>query len=56
MLKDKRLLLAYLSINNALVEEAFVDLIDDVFDNYHLFEISQDITGYTDWVYQFRQS
>ena len=40
--------------NNAAIGEAFVDLIDDVFDNYRLFQASQDITAYLNWACQFK--
>jgi transposase len=40
--------------NNALIGEAFVDLIDDVFQNYRRFQDSSDIVSYLNWVKRFK--
>jgi len=39
---------------NASIGEVFVDLIDDVFDNYRLLQVSHDITTYIDWASGFK--
>jgi transposase len=40
--------------DNALIGEVFVDLIDDVFDNYRLLQASHDISAYIDWAGGFK--
>jgi transposase len=47
-------LIKYPGKDNALIGEVFVGLIDDVFDNYRLFQTSQDLVAYADWVYRFK--
>lgn len=38
--------------DNATIGNAFVDLIDDAFDNYREFQASNDLKQYTDWATQ----
>jgi transposase len=40
--------------DNASIGNAFVDLIDDVFDNYRQFQDSNDFQQYTSWAKQFK--
>ncbi len=40
--------------DNASIGEVFVDLIDDVFDNYRLLQASHDISAYIDWAGGFK--
>jgi transposase len=40
--------------DNALIGNAFVDLIDDAFDNYRRFQVSNDEAQYFDWATQFK--
>jgi transposase len=40
--------------DNAAIGNAFVDLIDDAFDNYHQFQVSNNVADYTDWATQFK--
>lgn len=40
--------------NNAKIGEAFVGLIDDVFQNYRRFQESSDIVSYLNWAKQFK--
>ncbi len=40
--------------DNASIGQVFVDLIDDVFDNYRSFQASYDITTYIDWADKFK--
>lgn len=40
--------------DNAAIGNAFVDLIDDAFDNYRQFQVSNDVARYTDWATQFK--
>jgi transposase len=40
--------------DNAAIGEVFVDLIDDVFNNYRSFQASQDMVVYADWAYGFK--
>ncbi len=40
--------------DNASIGEVFVDLIDDVFDNYRLLQASDDLTAYIDWADGFK--
>lgn len=40
--------------DNALIGNAFVDLIDDAFDKYRLFQASNDVARYMDWAKQFK--
>ena len=41
-------------LNNALIGEVFVGLINDVFSNYSLLQISGDIKAYMEWACQFK--
>ena len=41
-------------LDNATIGNAFVDLINDVFDNYRQFQVSNDVARYTDWATQFK--
>lgn len=40
--------------DNASIGNAFVDLIDDAFGNYRLFQASNDVERYMDWAKQFK--
>jgi transposase len=40
--------------DNALIGNAFVDLIDDAFDNYREFQTSNQVTQYNNWATQFK--
>lgn len=40
--------------DNGTIGSAFVDLIDDAFDNYREFQASNDLKQYTDWATQFK--
>ena len=40
--------------DNAAIGEVFVNLIDDVFDNYRSFQASHDLVAYADWAIGFK--
>jgi len=40
--------------DNAPIGEVFIDMIDAAFDNYRLFQSSQDLVGYLDWAGGFK--
>lgn len=40
--------------DNASIGSVFVDLIDEVFDNYRLFQASHDTTAYVNWACEFK--
>ncbi|MEW6499431.1 MAG: IS66 family transposase, partial [Cyanobacteriota bacterium] len=40
--------------DNVSIGEVFVDLIDDVFDNYRSFQVSHDIVAYANWAIGFK--
>ncbi len=39
---------------NTSIGKVFVDLIDDVFDKYHSFQVSHDIKAYIEWATKFK--
>jgi transposase len=42
--------------DNASIANAFIDLIDDAFDNYRQFQVSNDVAQYNDWATRFKYS